>query len=72
LDGEEFDDGIWCGDGSLDVTVTDTGVLFAVTEDQAVDSYNQEFTCSAKVPLARLPELISVLTAALQNADHEK
>ncbi len=52
--------------GTVDVTATAHGALLAVSEEQAVDSYNETFTCSVAVPKSEIPALIAVLQLALQ------
>lgn len=60
--------GFYGGDG-VELTVTPTGVEFSVTAEQAVDSYNQTFTCSVIVPFDKLGDAVRLLqTAAAQGA----
>lgn len=62
------DRGIWgfkstddWDDTSIAITSTPDGLLVAVTEEQAVDSYNDTFTCSVTIPPAQVREFIQFL-----------
>lgn len=54
-------------EAELAVTAHNGAVLIEVTQERAVDSYNQEFTCSVTVPPENLDELIEFLIAARQS-----
>jgi hypothetical protein len=58
----------WDIGDAVDVTVTPDHVLIAVTEEQAMESYNQEFTCSVAVPYSKVAELHQLLGKALYEA----
>lgn len=57
--GDQDDCGMY--DGEVSVSAHPKGVLIEVTEEKAVDSYNEEFTCSCLVPIAKVSELIEFL-----------
>jgi hypothetical protein len=48
------------GDG-VEIIATEFGVRVAVTQEHAVGSYNETFTCSFDVPRADIPDLIAWL-----------
>ncbi len=52
-------------DGNAEVVIHDDGLVLSVTQEQAVDSYNSTFTCSAKVSLETAAELHAWLGKAL-------
>lgn len=52
------------GDG-VEVVLTEQGVQISVTQEKAVGSYNEEFTCSVTVPFDQLAGAVSVLALAL-------
>ena len=53
------------GDGEITVITHADGVMIAVEQDQAVDSYNSAFNCQCLIPRGKLGELIAVLQSAL-------
>jgi hypothetical protein len=55
-----YEENQW-GDPAIDVTMVVAGIRFAITEDKAVDSYNQEFTCSICLPPRKARELAELV-----------
>lgn len=50
-------------DGELSVTAYSGGVTLEITQEQAVDSYNHEFTCTIQLSQReKVEELVGVLT----------
>lgn len=56
----------WEYGDSLSVTITETGVLFEIDQDHAVDSYNSNFTNQLMVPWDRIEELTKLLSESLE------
>lgn len=56
---------IFDSDGTMEVTSGDHGVTFSVTEEKAVDSYNEMFTCKAVLPRVEAERLRDWLTEIL-------
>jgi hypothetical protein len=51
---------VW-DDASIAITAGPKGLLVEVTEEQAVDSHNEHFTCSVTIPWEAVPGLKSFL-----------
>lgn len=63
-------DRYWANDaawnpGQLEAIATPGHVVLSVTQDCAVDSYNEEFTCSVNLARAQLEDFIEWLRSAL-------
>lgn len=59
----EFPEGRY-GEGSLEATSHGGGISIAVTAEQAVDSYNQDFTCTRNLTAEEAVKLAEFLLAA--------
>ena len=58
----EFTDNKDWSDAEIAVTANGLGLNIAVTDEKAVDSYNQEFTCSVIIPPAKVRELMAFIS----------
>jgi hypothetical protein len=55
----------WEDGEEIEVTVREDGrIVISVTEDHAMDSYNQSFTCSIILPVEEVAKLKAVLPAS--------
>lgn len=53
-------------DAELEAVATDDHVRFSVTEEKAMDSYNQTFTCNVNLPLDQARSLRDWLTEQIE------
>jgi hypothetical protein len=54
------------GDNEIDVISSANGVAIAVSEEQAMDSYNSTFTCEIVLPWPEVEKLRDFLSEALK------